>query len=293
MKKLLVTGASGRLGRAVCSAAAGRYEIVGFDLEPCPPAGHVRAVTGDLRELGALTRAAEGCAAIVHTGALLDRFIGKRPRSEFFEINVTGTDNVFQAALAHGIRKVVYSSSTEVYGTQWEQFGAMLVTEEHPIAPRTIYALTKHLTEGVARSYAASHGIKAAGLRYMTFNEKPPETLGLGLVARYLWVRDAAEANLACVESERFDHDIFLIGPDTPLTQMDVVEAVWNPEQVLARHWPGSVELLRQAGVAIKPNQLYPVVSISKARRLLDWKPAYTFADYLRHVESQLRAKSA
>ena len=288
MKKLLVTGAAGRLGRALCAAAAGRYRVVGFDLNAPEPAGHVEAVAGDLRDLEALTRAAKGCDAIVHTGALLDRFIGTRPRSEFFEINVTGSDYVFQAAVDNGVPKVVYSSSTEVYGTRWEDFGAALITVEHPVAPETIYALTKHLTEAIAHSYAKRHGIRAAGLRYMTFNEKPPETLGLGLVARYLWVRDIAEANFACVESERYEDEIFLIGPDTPLTQADVVEAVWNPAAVLERHWPGSVALLERAGVKIKVNDLYPVVSISKARRLLDWRPAYTFASYLRHLETQL-----
>lgn len=293
MKTLLVTGAAGRLGRAVCAAAAGRYRVVGFDKEACATAEHVRPVTGDLRDPEALVRAAEGCDAIVHTGALLDRFIGKRPRSEFFETNVTGTDHVFQAALAHGIRTVVFSSSTEVYGTSWEDFGATVIDESHPVAPQTIYALTKSLGEGIAHSYAARYGIRSACLRYMTFNDKPPESMKTGLVARYLWARDAAEANLACVESACYEHEVFLIGPDTPLSKADAVEAVWNPLAVLERHWPGCDALLARAGVKVGPSELYPVVSIAKARRMLGWKPAYTFADYLRHAAATLNEQAA
>lgn len=290
--KILVTGAAGKLGKAVCSAAAGRYDVVAFDLTRAETVAEAEWVVGDVRDLDALRRAARGCGAIVHTAALLDRFIGKRPRSEFFEINVTGTDNVFQVALEEGIEKVVYSSSTEVYGTDWREFGALLLDEDYPVHPKTIYGLTKYLAEGVAHSYARYHGMRVACLRYMTFNEKPPEKLGLGLVARYLWVRDVAEANLACVASDRIEDEIFLIGPLTPLTQVDVVEAVWNPEAVLERHWPGSVELLKQAGVKIEPERLYPVVSISRARRMLDWTPSYTFADYLEHLRSSAQART-
>ena len=285
MKRILVTGAAGRLGRAVCSVAVGRYEVVGFDLAD-PQVQGIQAVIGDVRDLDALKQAAKGCAAIVHTAALLDRFIGKRPRSEFFEINVTGTDNVFQAALAAGITKVVYSSSTEVYGTRWEEFGAQFVEEDCPVHPKTIYALTKFLGEGIAHTYARHEGIRVASLRYMTFSDKPRERIGLGLVARWLWVNDVAEANLAAVESDRFEDEIFLIGPLTPLKPVDVVEGVWNPEAVLERYWPGSVALLKKAGKKIEPNQLYPVVSISKARRLLGWVPQYAFADWLEWLKS-------
>jgi len=249
-------------------------------------------VVGDVRDLEALRKTARGCDAVIHTAALLDRFIGKRPRSEFFEINVTGTDNVFQAALDAGVQRVVYSSSTEVYGTQWAQWGAQVLDEQSRVNPETIYGLTKYMGETLALHYARYHDMKVACMRYMTFNEKPPERLGLGLVARYLWVRDVAEANFACVESELVEDDIFCIGPLTPLKQVDVVEAVWNPEAVLERYWPGSVELLKRAGVKIRPNQLYPIVSIRHAMRILGWKPSYTFSDYLEHLRRTLEGQS-
>jgi len=287
MKKILVTGSMGRLGRAVCEVAKDRYDVVAFDLVETDVEG-VQPVVGDVRDLDALKKAAKGCDAIVHTAALLDRFIGKRPRSEFFEINVAGTDNVFQTAVELGIPKVVQSSSTEVYGTAWEELGARIIKEDDPVHPKTIYGLTKYLAEGVAHSYARYQGIKVACLRYQTFNDKPRETMKLGLVARYLWVNDVAEANLACVESDRFEDDVFLIGPLTPLGYIDVVEAVYNPEAVLERYWPGCVELLKKANIPIKQNALYPVVSISKAQRLLDWTPTYTFGDWLEWLKSTL-----
>jgi nucleoside-diphosphate-sugar epimerase len=80
MKRILVTGAAGRLGRAVCSVAVGRYDVVGFDLAD-PQVQGIQAVIGDVRDLDALQKAAKGCAAIVHTAALqMDHQVMLGPR---------------------------------------------------------------------------------------------------------------------------------------------------------------------------------------------------------------------
>jgi nucleoside-diphosphate-sugar epimerase len=310
MKRILVTGAAGKLGHDVCAAAVGRYEVVGFDRVATDVEG-IEKVVGDVRDLAQVTKAAEGCCAIVHTAALLDRFIKDHPRDEFIAINVAGVDNIYQAALANGIKKVVYSSSGEVYGTDWQDWGGQVVEEDAtPARPVTIYGLTKYLGEHVGHCYARNHGIAVANLRYMTFDASPRQRLGMLLMARYADCRDYSEANLAAVESDRIVDDQINIGPLTPLTQHDVIAGMIKPEETLEKFFPGANDLLARARTLqgkvpgneyfherarLTPgaNYMYPVGSIKKALRLLDWKPKYTFSVWLEELKAELKKLGA
>ena len=98
-----------------------------------------------------------------------------------------------------------------------------------------------------------------------------------------MWVWDAAEANLLAAERDRVEDDVFHIGPLNQLTSQDVVKGLTDPEAVLEKHYPGSVELLKKADVPIRP-ALWPVTRIDRARQILGWVPQYTFNDYLEHL---------
>lgn len=108
--RVLVTGGTGYLGRAVVQALAKRGHT------PVVFARHASAgdlpgvaVTGDVRDLAALTRAAEGCDAICHMAALVSLW---RPRpQDFDDINVGGLRNALAAATRAGISRIVYTSS--------------------------------------------------------------------------------------------------------------------------------------------------------------------------------------
>ena len=79
------------------------------------------------------------------------------------EVLVNGTFNVFEAAVAAGVKKVVYASSASVYG------GAdVFPTDEkhHPYNNRTLYGAAKVMNEGIARSFHAMYGLPSVGLRY-------------------------------------------------------------------------------------------------------------------------------
>lgn len=284
--RILVTGAAGRLGQAVLKAAAGRHEVVPFDVRGSE--GTENLIVGDVSDLDTIMEVAEGCDAIIHTAALHGGHIKTHSHADYIRINVQGTDNLYQAALRYGIRKMVYSSTMEVtLGRNWDTWGASLQDEDTPPRPDSIYSLTKLLAEQLGHYYSRMHGIKVASMRYMSFDSRPPEQIGLGLVARWVWVMDAAEANLLAAESDRVEDDIFHIGPLTKLTYEDIVEGITNPEVVLERRYPGSIELLKIAGITIG-RSLWPVTSISKGQRILGWTPQYTFEDYLQYLRRQL-----
>lgn len=108
--KVLVTGGTGYLGRAVVRALAARgHELVIFARQGSRSGLPGAAVDGDVRDFAAFERAADGCDALCHAAALVS--IWRRRREEFDEINVGGLRNALAVAAARGIRRLLYTSS--------------------------------------------------------------------------------------------------------------------------------------------------------------------------------------
>ena len=108
--KILVTGGTGYLGRALVMALSARgHDVVVFARSASRSGLPGAAVDGDIRDCAALERAAEGCDAISHSAALVS--IWRRRREDFDEVNVGGLRNVLAIAAARQISRVVYTSS--------------------------------------------------------------------------------------------------------------------------------------------------------------------------------------
>jgi len=110
--KVLVTGGTGYLGRAVVRALAARgHDVVVFarHATAASPTRGATAIDGDVRDLVAFQRAATGCEAICHTAALVS--IWRPRRQDFDDVNVGGLRNAIEAAAVLGIRRVLYTSS--------------------------------------------------------------------------------------------------------------------------------------------------------------------------------------
>lgn len=107
---VLVTGGTGYLGRAVVHALqAAAHEVVLFARGASRSGLAVRAVDGDVRDLPALRRAADGCDAIIHSAALVA--VWRRRARDFDDVNVGGLTNVLAAARDAGVARVLYTSS--------------------------------------------------------------------------------------------------------------------------------------------------------------------------------------
>jgi farnesol dehydrogenase len=108
--KVLVTGGTGYLGRAVVNALASRgHEVVVFARSASRSGLPGTAIDGDIRDRAAVERAAAGCDTISHAAALVS--IWRRRRADFDDINVGGLRNVLAAAAAHRTPRVLYTSS--------------------------------------------------------------------------------------------------------------------------------------------------------------------------------------
>jgi len=108
--RVLLTGGTGYLGRAIARALAAReHEVVVFSRRASGSGAPGTPVDGDIRNAADVRRAASGCDALVHTAALVS--IWRRRREDFDDVNVGGLRNAIAAAQAAGISRIVYTSS--------------------------------------------------------------------------------------------------------------------------------------------------------------------------------------
>jgi UDP-glucose 4-epimerase len=154
--RVLVTGHRGHVGVPVADYLRDRgYEVVGFD----------RAEGADLLDLAALKRAAAGCAAIVHLGALAHDSAGSP--DEIMAVNVLGTWHVLLAAEAAGAARVVHFSSVQVLGiAEGERLPAYFpIDDALPRQAMRPYGLSKLLAEDLCRGFTDRTGIPSIALR--------------------------------------------------------------------------------------------------------------------------------
>lgn len=161
--RVLVTGAAGFLGRHVARRfRAEGWEVRGFDLHQSDDAD-VETVIGDLTDYDSVERAVAAADVVAHIGAIGDVYLAGEQPTLAAEVNVVGTSNIVQAALASGAR-VVYASTWEVYGEpEYEP-----LDEAHPTRPDHPYNITKLAGEAMLLSACRLRGLSGVALRLGT-----------------------------------------------------------------------------------------------------------------------------
>jgi len=160
MKRVFVTGATGRVGANLCQALLeSGCEVRALVMPGDPKAGKlepldVEVVAGDLRDARVIAGAVEGCDGVVHAASLMGLPEGMTEK-ELFEVNCTGTLNIATAAGRHAdaISRFVYVSSSAIYPNDSHQItpAYLPVDEQHPRRPTGLYGLTKLCNESIVR----------------------------------------------------------------------------------------------------------------------------------------------
>lgn len=156
-KRVLITGASGGIGAEFRKFARGRYDIVCFDLRPVPGAG--KSVRASVTDLDALTRAARGCAAILHLAGVRD---DADFMSKILPSNIVGNFNVYEAARRAGVKRIVFASSDQV--NEGYPKGSFIRVDMPP-RPTNYYSVSKAWGEDLGRVYSERCGLSVICLR--------------------------------------------------------------------------------------------------------------------------------
>ncbi len=179
-QKVLVTGAGGFIGSHLAEhlvregasvRAMVHYNALGKRgwLDHSSLAGDMEILAGDITDRDSVRAGVKGCDLVFHLGALIAiPYSYQAPRS-YVRANIEGTLNVLQAALDEGARRVLHTSTSEVYGTAL----FVPITEEHPLQGQSPYSASKIGADKMAEAFAASFDLEVVTVRpFNTFGPR-------------------------------------------------------------------------------------------------------------------------
>ncbi|MEU5931796.1 NAD(P)-dependent oxidoreductase [Micromonospora sp. NPDC047187] len=287
-RRVVVTGATGKLGRAV----GAHLRAVGVDVLAVDRAGgrDPRDVNGefllvDLTDYGQVVEAftggadehAGGVDAIVHLAAVPAP--GLMSNATTFANNSAATYNVFAAARTAGIKRVVWASSETVLGLPFDTPPPYApVDEEYAPRPESTYSLNKALEEEMARHFCRwDPELVMVGLRFSnvmdvedyapfpSFDADP--RLRRWNLWGYIDARDGAQAVERALAHDQPGADVFVIAnADTVMSR--------SSASLMAEVYPG-VEIRKELG------EHETLLSIDKARRVLGYEPQHSWRDHV------------
>lgn len=243
----------------------------------------------DIRNAQALARIfrENNLDCVVHLAAKA----GVRPSiqhpEEYFDVNVSGAIHLLEAMRQRGVRRLVFASSSSVYGNQVKMPFAETDAVDQPISP---YAASKKSGELIAHTYHYLYGFEVACLRLFTvygprqrpdlaihkftqlaLDNQPIPLYGNGLTRRdYTYVGDIVQGITRLLERQNWGYQIFNLGSGAPVTLLEMVKALENAlQRPLPIHFldkqPGDVEQTH--------------ADISKARQFFGYQPTISFQE--------------
>lgn len=299
-KHFVIFGGAGFIGSHVVSLLAREpvERIVVFDkvvrrenLAPALASGKVKVVEGDVTQIEQVASVVGGVDGIFHLAALPINACVQMPR-RCVEINVVGTFNILEAAQKAGVKKIVFSSASSVYGDTDE-----MMDESHPLNARSLYGASKIAGEYFLRAFHEMHGLDYVVFRYMNVygpsqqggvvmavlrriqEDLPPVIYGDGSQSfDFVHVGDIARANILAMQSDITD-EVFNIGSGTEASIKEVVSILLGltGSSLKPAFEPGGQVLMQRR-----------VGSSAKAERLLGYKPVVDLHEGLKSVVRSL-----
>lgn len=279
--RVLVTGSSGRIGRAIRVRLHGDHEVIGLDRTPSSTAD----VVGDCGDVDLVRSALRGVDAVVHTAALHAPHVGTVPDAEFERVNVAATRALVEEAEAAGVRRFVFTSTTALYGAASTPGGAAgWVDEDLEPRPGTIYHRTKVAAESLLEEAAARGRLVVAVLRMSRCFPEPAPVMAVYRLHRGVDARDVAEAHALALEASSPAFRRFVVSGATPFRPEDAGELLRDAPAVLGRRAPELVEAFARRGWLL-PESIDRVYSPGRAMQELGWRPKYGFTEVLRMLD--------
>lgn len=294
--KLLVTGSAGHLGEAlVRSFRAQGHEVLGMDIAESP----YTAAVGSITDRQAVRRCMSGIDAVLHSATLHKPHVVTHGMQAFIDTNITGTRVLLQAAVDAGVKTLVFTSTTSVFGEAMRPARAapaVWVTEALQPVPRNIYGVTKLAAEGLCRLFHFKHGLNCPVLRTSRFFPETDDDADIRRayaddnvkVNEYLYrrvdIEDVVSAHGCALERAAdigFDH--FIVSATTPFRPEDAAELRGHAHRVVARRVPEFESVYATLDWKMFAD-IGRVYVNDKARWVLGWSPRHDFRAVLKRV---------
>ncbi|MFA7269353.1 MAG: NAD-dependent 4,6-dehydratase LegB [Sterolibacterium sp.] len=306
MTRILVTGADGFIGSHLTEALVRQgFPVRAFVqynsfnswgwLDHCAAdiTGNFEVFAGDIRDFHGVRTAMRGCESVLHLAALIAIPYSYHSPDTYVDTNIKGTLNVVQAARELELKRVIHTSTSEVYGTA--RF--VPITEDHPLQPQSPYSATKIAADQIALSFYHSFRTPVAIIR--PFNTYGPRQsaraviptiitqlatgqtkLKLGALSPtrdFNYVEDTVSAFIAALSSDRVIGEVTNVGSNHEIS-------IGNLAGLIANLMEREIEIeceqerLRPAGSEV--DRLW--ADNRKALERLHWQPRFGGLDGLR-----------
>ena len=306
MATILVTGADGFIGSHLTEELVRQGHSVrafvyynSFNswgwLDRCSPEvkGKFEVFSGDIRDPHGVREAMKGCEVVIHLAALIAIPFSYHSPDTYIDTNIKGTLNVLQAARELGVKRVIHTSTSEVYGTA--QF--VPITEDHPLQGQSPYSATKIAADQLAFSFYSSFDLPVVILR--PFNTYGPrqsaraviptiitqiangqKEIKLGAISPtrdFNYVKDTVDGFVATLNSKNGLGEVINLGSNFEISIKETVELI---AEIM-----GVTISIAQDGDRLRPpssevERLW--ADNSKAKEILNWKPRFAGRDGLK-----------
>lgn len=249
-------------------------------------------VSGDIRDAYAVKAAIRGCDVVFHLAALIAIPYSYQSPESFVETNIRGTLNVLNASRELNVKKIVHTSTSEVYGTA--QY--VPIDEEHPLRAQSPYAATKIGADQLALSlyrcfetpvavarpfnaYGPRQSARAVIPTIITQIASGSRNIRLGSLATtrdFNYVKDLVDGFIKIAESTRSVGEVVNLGTGREYSIGKIVKTI-------VRLMHADVRIVNDtARLRPKKSEVMRLVADnSKAKKLLNWKPKYSLEEGL------------
>lgn len=301
--KILVTGADGFIGSHLTEALVRQgFSVRAFVyynsfnswgwLDNCSEdvKDQFEVFPGDIRDPHGVKEAMKGCDAVLHLAALIAIPFSYHSPDTYVDTNIKGTLNVLQAARDLGVKRIIHTSTSEVYGTA--QF--VPITEEHPLRGQSPYSATKIAADQLAYSFYSSFDLPVLTVR--PFNTYGPRQSARAVIPTIItqiangarkiqlgaltptrdfsYVQDTVNGFLTVLKSANGLGEIINLGSNFEISIGETVALIAEGMNATVEI-TSSEERLRPSNSEVE--RLW--ADNSKANKLFGWKPTYTGLD--------------
>ena len=305
--KILITGADGFIGSHLTeSLVRAGYDVRAFVyynsfnswgwLDHCSSdvKDKFEVFAGDIRDPYGTREAMKGCDAVLHLAALVAIPYSYHSPGTYLETNIKGTLNVLQAAKELSVKRIIHTSTSEVYGTA--RF--VPITEDHPIQGQSPYSASKISADQLAYSFFSSFNLPVLTLR--PFNTYGPRQSARAVIPTIItqiaagvtriklgainptrdfsYVNDTVDGFIAALEAANGFGEVFNLGSNFEIS-------ISETAKLIAESKDTQIEIIHD-DIRVRPNnseveRLW--ADNSKAKEFLKWKPKFSGLDGFAH----------
>jgi nucleoside-diphosphate-sugar epimerase len=313
--RFLVTGGAGFIGshitqqllagghhvRVLDNFSSGKMENLFFSTEPAYTRSF-ELIQGDIRDKAVCEKACDSMDYVLHQAALRSVPKSMKEPESYNDVNIGGTLNVLQAAASRKVKRLVFASSSSIYGD------VTRFPEKEDFYPELIspYALSKLAGEYYCRIFSTAFGLETACLRYFNvfgprqalddeyavvipkfihciLHDQQPPIFGTGRQSRdFTYIDNVVQANILAATKPAIRHEIFNVANGRDTTVLHIVE-------LLNKLFGKSIQPLF---LPVRPGDVFKTLAdISRIRKTLDFRPAVSFEEGLKRTAQWFKDK--